>query len=719
MATTTAMHTTTAVSAFITNLRLLNIDLLEDWPEISPSIFAFKTARENQKQRIRCVEWALYRLFEKWNPKETRNKLQPFFPPYQSLRSINLRAALLRCLTDLKKDGILGKEIVIRKTMFDDCRGDKFEELLASFSNMVVQKVRRSGGDADKTVAGRLATGQNGSEKERRSMVPLAIAHKVSLKALLQRKALLRARYASLGEVLDAKERELLGRVDQLAQADQTWQPEIVPDQTMQALEKRFQDNWQGDAQWVDGVLKADRREAADSLLDIGFNSVWSRTEQGTINTAETLGEPSMVQDLTNRVRDQQQRLQHWQKVQQDLMNAKPKSPVKLRSPIKASGGRSPLRDDRYESPLKFGYHDASMQDGGPRTPQISPELKSKYHELLERSQRGPRNATAGKLGRLSPMKLSHSTKPSGSPSPVRKRPEFSLDESESSPAESFTLGVAISDDRRTTLEEKRHNRDNEESLEGSTDPSVDKKAQVASSPTSDTGSHSPCIQSDAVRPQSPQAILSPQDQPEQGSKDQDDPFKIGKPTRPPLTERTSTMENDRLAQGIIQSTSNADVSPLKSRELLLERTRKSMAFCRKDSLLPDSSPEPLSSKNHEAQQDQQDHESKLTRSSSLAERTRRSMSLLPNPSSKAARNSIYDRRQSRQYPRNQFETPKKRLDDVDKVTPPDVLFSPDADYASVFKSRPKIATSPELSPTLMETSQQIQSEGSGAIDPL
>ncbi|KAL8954945.1 MAG: hypothetical protein Q9183_006858, partial [Haloplaca sp. 2 TL-2023] len=337
MATSTAMHTTTFVSAFITNLRLLNFDLLEDWPEITPGIFAFKTARENQKQRIRCVEWAFYRLFEKWNPKETRNKLQPFFPPYESLRSINLRAALLRCLMDLKKDGVLGKEILIRKTMFDECRGDKFEELLASFSTMVLQKVRRSGRDSDKTVAGRLATGQNTSQKDRRSMVPIAIAHKVSLKALLRRKELLRARYASLGDVLDAKERELLSRVDLLAQADQNWQSDIVPDHTMQALEDRFEDNWQGDAQWVNSILKADRRDATDSLLDTRFTSVWSRTEQGAINTAEMVGEPSMVQDLTNRVRDQQQRLQHWKQVQQDLMDAKPRSPVKLRSPIKAS----------------------------------------------------------------------------------------------------------------------------------------------------------------------------------------------------------------------------------------------------------------------------------------------------------------------------------------------------------------------------------------------
>ena len=712
------MHTTTAASAFITNLRLLNLDLLEDWPEITSGIFAAKTARENQKQRIRCVEWAFYRLFEKWNPKETRNKLQPFFPPYESLRSINLRTALLRCLTDLKKDGILGKEIVIRKTMFDECRGDKFEELLASFSTMVLQKVRRSMRDSDKTVAGRLATGQNTLHKERRSMVPIAIAHKVSLKALLQRKELLRARYASLGDALDAKERELLSRVDLLEQADQTWQPEIVLDHTMQALEGRFQRNWQGDSQWVNSILKADRRDATHSLLDTGFTSVWSRTEQGAINTAETVGEPSMVQDLTNRVRDQQQRLQHWKKVQQDLMNAKPRSPVKLRSPVKTSSGRSPIRDDRYESPLKFGYHDASRQDGGPTTPQISAEMRSKYHELLDLSQRGP-SATGGNLRNLSPTKLSRSTRIPGSPSPVRKRPEFSLDESESSPIESYSAGVAASKVYSKTSGGNPYSRDGEENLKGTTEPPVESQLQMESNSNSDTILASPCAQINAVRSRSTQSRLAPQHQPEHGSEQHDDPFESDKDTRPRLTRRTSTMENQRLAENIIHSATNAEVSPLKSGEPLLERTRQSMAFCRKDSFLPDSSPEPLSSNNHQAHECQQDQDTMPKRSSSLVSRTRRTMSLLPNTSSKTPRNFIHDRRQSRQYPRNQFETPRKRLEDVDEVTPPDILFSPDADYASVFKSRPKIATSPDLSPTFVETLQQSQSEGSGVVDPL
>ncbi|KAL8955320.1 MAG: hypothetical protein Q9183_006695 [Haloplaca sp. 2 TL-2023] len=359
------------------------------------------------------------------------------------------------------------------------------------------------------------------------------------------------------------------------------------------------------------------------------------------------------------------------------------------------------------------------MQDGGPTTPQISAEMRSKYHELLELSQRGPRSTTRGNLRSLSPTKLSRSTKIPGSPSPVRKRPEFSLDESESSPTESGPADVAASNAHSRTSRESPRSGDDEENLKATTDPAVESQLQMESNSTSDTVLASPCAQISAVRSQSTQSRLTPQHQPEHGSEQHDDPFESDKVARPPLIGRSSTMENQRLAEDIIRSATEAEVSPLKCGELLLARTRQSMTFCRKDSLLPDSSPEPRSSNSNETHENQQEQGTMPKRSSSLVERTRRSMSLLPNPSSKTPRNSIHNRRQSRQYPRNQFETPKKRLENVDEVTPPDILFSPDADYASVFKSRPKIATSPDLSPTIVDTVKPSQSEGGGAVDPL
>lgn len=60
------------ISLFLMNLRLLDLDKREDWPGITPITFTTKDSQQNIKKRIQCVEWALFRLFELWDPEEAR-----------------------------------------------------------------------------------------------------------------------------------------------------------------------------------------------------------------------------------------------------------------------------------------------------------------------------------------------------------------------------------------------------------------------------------------------------------------------------------------------------------------------------------------------------------------------------------------------------------------------------------------------------------------------
>jgi len=55
---------TSTISLFLANLRLLDLDLRHDWPGIVIHDFDTKHAAQNQKRRISCVEWSLFRLFE-------------------------------------------------------------------------------------------------------------------------------------------------------------------------------------------------------------------------------------------------------------------------------------------------------------------------------------------------------------------------------------------------------------------------------------------------------------------------------------------------------------------------------------------------------------------------------------------------------------------------------------------------------------------------------
>jgi len=63
------IHGPSSIALFLTNLRLLDLDLRDDWPDITLSTFSTK----DQKKRIQSVEWALYQLFVLWDPEEARD----------------------------------------------------------------------------------------------------------------------------------------------------------------------------------------------------------------------------------------------------------------------------------------------------------------------------------------------------------------------------------------------------------------------------------------------------------------------------------------------------------------------------------------------------------------------------------------------------------------------------------------------------------------------
>lgn len=74
--TTSAAQGPSPLSLFLTNLRLLDLDLLPDWPGLTAATFVTvgsgTGAAQGQKKRVACVEWALFRLFEIYDADEAR-----------------------------------------------------------------------------------------------------------------------------------------------------------------------------------------------------------------------------------------------------------------------------------------------------------------------------------------------------------------------------------------------------------------------------------------------------------------------------------------------------------------------------------------------------------------------------------------------------------------------------------------------------------------------
>lgn len=70
-------HGPPALSIFLTNLNLLDLDQHEDWPDIRAETFATGgSSAQGLKKRVQCVEWALFQLFALWDPEETKKVRQ-------------------------------------------------------------------------------------------------------------------------------------------------------------------------------------------------------------------------------------------------------------------------------------------------------------------------------------------------------------------------------------------------------------------------------------------------------------------------------------------------------------------------------------------------------------------------------------------------------------------------------------------------------------------
>ncbi|OIW28656.1 hypothetical protein CONLIGDRAFT_632910 [Coniochaeta ligniaria NRRL 30616] len=317
------------VSLFLTNLRLLDLDLHPDWPDINPLTFTAKDAAQGQKKRIQSVEWALYRLFCLWDPEEARNKLQPFFPPLDQVQSLNLRAALLRSLEQAKKNGALGRDVLIRKTMLDECKGERLEEVLAVFSGAVLKKLvaeqQLNQPDHHPALAQTLALENRGYSGQTTDLSMLAMAHRASLGRHLRDKSAARARYGDFSELLGLKQRTLARRREQVkaleAQERESGGLGEITEDVKRDIWRTVRNNWSGNERWMETLLYGDTHSRKDGLLSTPYDKVWRRVQSGRLTELEDRTD-GLLQQLDRRVKTQKERLEKWQIFRAEILGS-------------------------------------------------------------------------------------------------------------------------------------------------------------------------------------------------------------------------------------------------------------------------------------------------------------------------------------------------------------------------------------------------------------
>ncbi|OAL48096.1 hypothetical protein IQ07DRAFT_682197 [Pyrenochaeta sp. DS3sAY3a] len=708
------------IRLFVTNLRLLDLDLRSDWPGITVQTFSAKNA--DQKQRIGGAEWALFRLFEIWDAHDTAQKLQPFFPPLEPLQSLNLRAALYRCLNELKKNGVLGRESVLRKTMLDECKGEKFYELLAIFSAAVLKKVlaERDGNSAMVAVSRKLATAPMLSKREQQSLLPLAIAHKVALTDLLRRKEEKRRRYLEFQRLLDTKSEDINRRIRKCKDTPQAQKP-VVSQKEAEALKKQLKDNWIGNQKWLDVMLHGDDVQKEDAFLRSRFDKVWYMVEKGR-SLENVVAEAGLLEDLQSRVTEQQDRLQKWKAFHDSLQKEKKADQVTVPKPTAVI--KEFVCDDHLK--LQLPVSKEKNGNGVIQRPALRAEYQDILTEMDEELLRISKNRPSQQSAPLSRRRRSSSNNlrsparsrkntrsesiSKGTTSPVRtSKPQpqsrkNSLDQVPALPRPRYVPPVATPLDsdatlvgHTSTLRSALPVSHSEESLVEA--PIALKPAPEPTPPTSDPiveSSPSPFQHDDTVLPDHDSPTTEPMSE---------------YPSEPPVPffEPPSLTSEEALAEQIISSIGNATPSPVKKPQprmslSLMERTRMSMARTTSFEPVPESPDLPLPQL-----PEPPTAEPETDRNASLLERTRLSMvAMQSKPRASLAPRERRDKRKSRQslFPINQFDTPRNRksfelLEETkgSRHTPKEELFSDEVDYDRVFKSRPRIATSPVFSP--------------------
>ena len=582
----------------------------------------------------------------------------------------------------------------MRKSTFDDCKGEKLQELLASFSTIVLRKVLAAGDAGKVSIAGRLAIAKQVMTKEHESLLPLAIAHRASLTGLLRRKRELRARYRSFSCTLGAKEKELDTRFEAVVQTQGFLDENKTPDNMVSRLSTLLEKHLQGDPDLVAVVSQGEEHGLKDSLLDRPFQDVWPEVSNGKFDGKTETMRQGLLQDLEKRVANQESRLNQWKDFKEAIQrDTKPKDVSKAQDlSLTRSTSNEQERQKRRERDLVFSPRKSPRKSDWELKKLINETSPTPAMPKTPRFPVKPSTSASRQLG-VVPKAGAEDPGPEG-------QGRDSLDHASLSE-------LSCNGSHNSSFSEVSGVQLHEIASPHNAARFMDVDAASATRIEADHLAHDEDRNDSRSMPPNETAIASGGNVISSIPDDGDSETRI-------------LDEDDVLAEQIISMTLNAAPTPAKPKLSLSERTRQSIAFAspsKFQGLQSDGSSPPHAPAAATKEAARSNNVAGTTTTTTLLERTRQSISLLPsNPRPHASRkSSMHERRSSKIYPTNPFETPRKQTSKMKGLTPPEELFTPGAGYDSVFKSRPKVAFSPAASPSLELEEGEEGGDGEGS----
>lgn len=580
--------------------------------------------------------------------------------------------------------------------MLDECKGERLEEVLAVFSNVVLKKVLQEDGTEFDAIAKQLAFENLSYTGERTVLSSLIAAHKASLSNHLREKNNARARYQDFEDLLNLNNRRIARRHEQLKEAiEESQSRDSISNREAGEVQDCVRKTWSGNDDWLDTVLYGDNRPNEDGLLTTRFDKVWKHVENGSIGEVEGKSHAGLLEQLDARVRDQEKRLARWQDFGRTLNKGKSACPSKDNATGLAErkcielgfNGHEALRIGRYNGDQSVTTKAPALEEYSRLVENIKLELAN-VGKPQTRQSRAPRRSLTSDRRRPAVIMPPPATEEDSMPD---QEEEWSSVSDTEEPSRGFTSYATKSTSQTPPSEAPLADTNATKSAEDIIfkKPALPTKAIAHREEVTD-------IVEDVVPSQNERSPSPP-------SLDRTPP-----PFEPP--NRTPPVDSEaELADQILESMSATSPSPKKPRHTLslAERTRLSMSRSSHSQYsdlhdefeiadLPRPSIKPRQSiapKTPSEDRESQKH-------ADLIERTRKSMAGFEATQKKAQlerRRSVKDQkrkqRESSYFPRVEEEVVPLEIRAAD-------MMEGDPDYESVFKSRPRIKTSPAVSPT-------------------
>lgn len=318
-------------------------------------------------------------------------------------------------LNQLKIDGVLPRDCILRKTMLDDCAGEKFEEVLFLFSTVVLRKVlkarqlvtRKHGG-----AASAIGIGVMSLEEEDVLLPPFTLALRHSLQESLQQRQQIRTNLSSLSTRIREIERGLETRtsVAKISLDTSSTESSAVLE-NHDNMRRLLQGEHNGNGELLDLILDGEADKGRIALVEDRFGSVWKAGVEGAQLQYDDTPK-GLLADLEQRVRTQKARIDYWRQFQKQV-SQRNEELVVLHSPAK-----SPTRL-RHGKPERIGrlYNGLTrLKDGqiAPFTPPIKTSLESTPSRTAHRTQYETSDSSCPARPR-SPPKLQYEGMPQSS----------------------------------------------------------------------------------------------------------------------------------------------------------------------------------------------------------------------------------------------------------------------------------------------------------------